>query len=63
MAATTGCSCGCGEMTAVTSAAPCTCGCECCGEAKSREDEIAELHTLKKAIDTRLEELAKGAVG
>lgn len=62
MATSTGCSCGCGEVTTVTSAEPCTCGCECCGEPKTREEEIAELNTLRTAIDTRLSELAKGGV-
>lgn len=60
MTTTTGCSCGCSSMTTLTAAAePCGCGCECCGAAvKSRDDEIAELHTLRAAIETRLSELS-----
>lgn len=60
MTMTTGCSCGCSEMTTVTAAQePCGCGCECCGDAaKSRDDEIAELRNLRAAIDTRLSELS-----
>lgn len=59
-AVSTGCSCGCGTMTQVTSAGEaCGCGCECCGEsAKTAEQEIAELTTLKHSIDRRLSELA-----
>lgn len=56
------CSCGCSAMTNVTEAQePCGCGCECCGDAepKSREQEIAELLTLRQAVDTRLTELSK----
>lgn len=54
-----GCSCGCSEMTTLTAAQePCGCGCECCGEAtKSRDEEIAELNTLRASIDRRLAEL------
>ena len=54
-----GCSCGCSEMTTVTAAQePCGCGCECCGEAtKSKDQEIAELNTLRASIDQRLREL------
>lgn len=65
MATTTGCSCGCSSMTTLTAAAePCGCGCECCGDAaKSREEEIAELHTLRAAIDSRLSELSDAVTG
>lgn len=54
-----GCSCGCSEMTTLTAAQePCGCGCECCGQAtKSRDEEIAELNTLRASIDRRLAEL------
>ncbi len=48
-------------MTTVTQAEePCGCGCECCGDAvtlKSKEQEVAELRSLIKAIDSRLQEL------
>ncbi len=59
---TTTCGCGCSEMTAVTKAAQaCGCGCECCGDdkPKSREQEIAELLTLRQSVDKRLTELSK----
>ena len=48
-------------MTAVTEAKePCGCGCECCGEVpQSREQQIAELLTLRQSIDKRLTELSK----
>lgn len=53
------CSCGCGTMTVVTNAEEeCGCGCACCATtAKSREDEIAELRTLRESIERRLAEL------
>ncbi len=53
------CSCGCSSMTTLTSAEEqCGCGCACCGEVtKSRDEEIAELHNLRQAIDKRLAEL------
>lgn len=56
------CGCGCAAMTNVTEAKePCGCGCECCGDAepKSREQEIAELLTLRQSVDKRLTELSK----
>ncbi|MDQ4134490.1 MAG: hypothetical protein M3179_15110 [Actinomycetota bacterium] len=57
----TSCTCGCGAMTTVTQAQePCGCGCECCGDAvtvKSKEQEVAELTSLREAIDSRLQEL------
>ena len=56
------CGCGCSAMTNVTEAKePCGCGCECCGDAepKSREQEIAELLTLRQSVDKRLTELSK----
>ncbi len=59
---TTPCGCGCSEMTAVTKAGEaCGCGCECCGDdkPKSREQEIAELLTLRQSVDRRLTELSK----
>ena len=55
------CGCGCSAMTDVTEAKePCGCGCECCGDAqpKTREQEIAELLTLRQAVDTRLTQLS-----
>ncbi len=58
----TPCGCGCSEMTAVTKAAQaCGCGCECCGDdkPKSREQEIAELLTLRQSVDKRLTELSR----
>ncbi|MGH9269400.1 MAG: hypothetical protein ACRD0D_14645 [Acidimicrobiales bacterium] len=53
------CSCGCGSVTTLTRAdAECGCGCSCCGDApKTRDEEIAELVTLRGAIERRLEEL------
>ena len=59
---TQSCGCGCSAMTGVTEAKePCGCGCECCGdgEPKSREQEIAELLTLRQSVDKRLTELSK----
>jgi hypothetical protein len=47
-------------MTEVTEAKEdCGCGCECCGTAKPKtpEQEIAELLTLRQAVDRRLTEL------
>ncbi len=55
------CGCGCSEMTEVTQAKEaCGCGCECCGDdnPKSREQEIAELLTLRQSVDKRLTELS-----
>lgn len=54
-----GCGCGCGEMSVVSRAEDCSCGCECCGSAqpKSPEQEIAELRVLRESIDRRLSEL------
>jgi hypothetical protein len=54
------CGCGCSAMTDVTEAKePCGCGCECCGDGqpKTREQEIAELLTLRQAVSRRLTEL------
>jgi hypothetical protein len=56
------CGCGCSAMTDVTEAQePCGCGCECCGDGtpKTRDQEIAELLTLRHAVDKRLTELGK----
>lgn len=56
-----GCGCGCGEMTTVTNAGePCSCGCACCEEAQAKtpEQEVAELQALRASIDRRLSELA-----
>ena len=49
-------------MTDVTEAKEaCGCGCECCGDAEPRtkEQEIAELLTLRQSVDTRLTELSR----
>ncbi len=49
-------------MTDVTEAQePCGCGCECCGEGKpkNKDQEIAELLTLRQSVDKRLTELSK----
>jgi hypothetical protein len=36
----------------------CGCGCDCCAdEPKSKEDEIAELMTLRASVERRLAEL------
>ena len=56
------CGCGCSTMTEVTEAREaCGCGCECCGDdkPKSREQEIAELLTLRQSVDKRLTELSR----
>ena len=56
------CGCGCSAMTDVTEAKePCGCGCECCGDEqpKTRDQEIAELLTLRQSVDKRLTELSK----
>lgn len=56
------CGCGCSAMTDVTKAQePCGCGCECCGDEqpKTPEQEIAELLTLRQAVDMRLTQLSK----
>lgn len=52
-------------MTSLTAAAePCGCGCECCGAAaRSREDEITELHNLRAAINDRLSQLSTSVPG
>ena len=46
-------------MTVVTEAAEaCQCGCACCAaEAKTREEEIAELLALRESIERRLADL------
>ncbi len=46
-------------MTLVTNAdEACGCGCECCADGpKPREEEIAELRTLRESVDRRLTEL------
>ncbi len=53
------CSCGCGTTTVVTQAEePCDCGCACCNDqTMSREEEIAQLTTLRASIEGRLAEL------
>jgi len=61
MTMTSTCTCGCSGMTEITeSKEPCGCGCECCGDAapKSRDQQIAELLTLRQTIDRRLTELS-----
>ncbi len=61
MTSTTTCGCGCSAMSDITeSKEPCGCGCECCGDAapKTREQEIAELLTLRQSVDKRLTELS-----
>lgn len=57
----TGCQCGCNVYTEVTNATePCGCGCACCAERpKNADEEIAELHTLRSRIETRLSELER----
>lgn len=55
-----GCSCGCSTMTVLTQAEEqCGCGCACCEApaAKTTEEEVVELMTLRQAIDKRLTEL------
>ena len=46
-------------MTSLTEAAEqCGCGCACCAEkARTPEQEVVELMTLRQAIDRRLTEL------
>ena len=62
--AATSCSCGCSSMTSLTAAEPCGCGCSCCGEAtRTKEQEVAELVTLRQAIDKRLAELEPDRAG
>ena len=60
---TTGtCGCGCSAMTDVTEAKEaCGCGCECCGgaEPRTKDQEIAELLTLRQSVDKRLTELSR----
>lgn len=53
------CSCGCGTTTQVTQAGEaCDCGCECCGnQTMSREEEIAQLTSLRASVEGRLAEL------
>ncbi|MGH9178950.1 MAG: hypothetical protein ACRD0N_10405 [Acidimicrobiales bacterium] len=51
-------------MTSLTAAEPCGCGCACCGEAtRTKEQEVAELVTLRQAIDKRLVELEPDRAG
>jgi hypothetical protein len=55
------CSCGCATNTDVLAGnASCGCGSDGCGEArpKSRDEEIADLLTLRQAVDKRLTELS-----
>ncbi|MGH2772040.1 MAG: hypothetical protein ACRDIU_02730 [Actinomycetota bacterium] len=51
-------------MTLVTEAEEaCQCGCECCAEEpKSKEQEVAELMSLRTRIEQRLSELQPEAV-
>jgi hypothetical protein len=57
------CTCGCSLVSSVTNAEPCDCGCACCaGEKLTRDEEIAHLHTLEKALKIRLAELEKVGV-
>jgi hypothetical protein len=59
---TSTCGCGCSAMTDVTEARePCGCGCECCGDEKpkTKEQQIAELLTLRQAVDKRLTDLSR----
>lgn len=53
----TTCSCGCGALQTVSGEAACSCGCKCCAALKSSEEEIAELHRLRDAVQERLAEL------
>lgn len=47
--------CGCALMSTLTNAEPCGCGCECCANAPANEqDELAQLETLRRAIDLRM---------
>lgn len=61
MTDTNTCSCGCSTNTDVLAgSATCGCGGDGCGEArpKSRDEEIADLLTLRQAVDKRLTELS-----
>ncbi len=59
----TTCGCGCSVMPTVTNAQEaCGCGCACCSvEARSPEQEIAELRQLIDAANARLEQLQQRA--
>ncbi len=59
---TSTCTCGCGAMLSVTNARQaCQCGCDCCQpEARSPEEEIAQLEELRQATERRLSELRAG---
>lgn len=52
------CSCGCGAIAVVTRAArPCSCGCSCCGPGLTPAEEVAELLSLRTAVQHRLDEI------
>jgi hypothetical protein len=52
------CGCGCGVVASLTGIEPCGCGCECCAEKPANEaEELAQLETLRHAIEIRMSEL------
>jgi hypothetical protein len=51
------CSCGCGALPTISEQAACECGCTCCGTARSREEQITELHRLLDSVQERLTQL------
>lgn len=47
--------CGCALISTLTNAEACTCGCDCCADTPAtEEDELAQLETLRHAIDLRM---------
>lgn len=52
------CGCGCAVVAGLTSEQGCTCGCDCCADKpESDEEELAQLESLRHAIDIRMSEL------
>lgn len=55
--------CGCGLISTLTNAEPCSCGCECCADKPlTEEDELAQLETLRRAIDIRMSALRPSSI-
>jgi uncharacterized protein YfcZ (UPF0381/DUF406 family) len=52
------CACGCAMVASISNAEDCTCGCACCAEKPATdEEELAQLETLRHAIDARIGQL------
>jgi hypothetical protein len=55
--------CGCALISSLSNAEACTCGCECCTDKPaSQQDELAQLETLRRAIDIRMAALRSPSI-